>query len=368
MIPRILCLLLFTNTIAFGQKSNIDSIISNSIRASHTVGLAAGLIDSGKLKWEGYYGYQNLDKNEQVNFQSIFMLASVSKTITAAALMQLYAKGKFKLDDDINKYLPFKVRNPGFPNIPITFRQLLRHRSSIEDNYDYLNQFWKVNNGDPKLPLNEFLRNYLAKTGAHYNEEHNFLKQKPGSNFSYSNVGYALIGLLVEKISGTTFDKYCNDNIFKPLDMESTSWYLKGLDTNKIAIPYSYSDSIKKNIPYRFGGYPDYPAGQLRTTLSDLSHFLIAWTQKGKWMNKQVFNNDAIQTLTPDDFSLGWHNWFIYALDTEHLMYSHSGGDNGVSNYLLFDTRKGIIILTNGENYDYFEWRKLIENIYNQTK
>jgi CubicO group peptidase (beta-lactamase class C family) len=368
MFPRIFSLLIFATSSTFAQNSNIDSFFINSLKESHTVGLAVCLIDSGSMKWAGYYGYQNISKSIPVNAQTIFMLASVSKTITAAALMKLYSKGRFKLDDDINSYLPFKVRNPNFPKIPITFRQLLKHRSSIQDNYEYLNQFWKFNNGDPTLPLNEFLRNYLIKTGAHFNKDHNFSKEKPGSNFLYSNIGYALIGFLVERISGVSFDKYCNDSIFKPLSMENSSWYLKGLDTNKIAIPYSYSDSLKKNIPYKFGGYPDYPAGQLRTTLVDLSHFLIAWTQKGKWMNKQVFDSDAIQTFAPDDFSLGWHTWFIYALDTEHLMYSHSGGDNGVSNYILFDPKKGIIILTNGEDNDYFNWRKRIDKVYHISK
>lgn len=363
---NIVLILLLSSSMAFGQKGDIDTSINNWLKESHTTGLAACLIDSGKLKWTGYYGYQNVDKGVAVNPQTIFMLASVSKTVTAAALMKLYSQGKFNLDDDINQYLPFKVRNLYFPVIPITFRQLLKHRSSLKDNYEYLNRFWKVNNGDPTIPLHEFLSNYLIPVGKHFNKEQNYLNSKPGSTFSYSNIGFALIGFLVERISGNSFDKFCDENIFKPLQMESTSWYLKGLDTTKIAIPYSYSDSLKKNIPYRFGGYPDYPAGQLRTTLTDLSHFLIAWSNSGKWNNVQVFDPNAIQQLTPTDFSLSWSTWFIYILDTEHLMYKHDGGDNGVSNNILYDDRKGVIILTNGEEYDYFKWRKLIDKVYHQ--
>jgi CubicO group peptidase (beta-lactamase class C family) len=361
---QLITLFLLPGTLSYGQSRRMDSIIQISMQESHTAGLAACLIENGKVQQEGYYGYQNIDKKKLVGPQTIFMLASVSKTVTAAALMKLYESNKFTLDDDINIYLPFKVRNPNFPDLPITFRQLLRHRSSINDDDKYLQQFWKVNNGDPSLPLNLFLSDYLSPDGKHYNRQTNFLPEKPGTKFSYSNVGYALIGYLIEMISGMPFDRYCEETIFKPLSMDNTSWYLKGLDTNKIAIPYTYSDALKKHIPYRFGGYPDYPAGQLRTTLSDLSHFLIAWSQKGRWNNQQVFDSTAIQELTPDDYSLGWHTWFMYALDTEHLLYSHAGGDNGVSNYIVYDRKKGVIILTNGENNDYFRWRKLIDVLY----
>ncbi len=68
----------------------------------------------------------------------ILCLHLFRKTVTAAALMQLYSSGKFKLDDDINLYLPFKVRNQNYPDVPITFQQLLRHRSSINDNYQII--------------------------------------------------------------------------------------------------------------------------------------------------------------------------------------------------------------------------------------
>ena len=99
---KLVFLLFLIRVVAYGQNSSIDSFINNSIKESHTPGLAACLINNGKVKWVGYYGYQNVDKEKHVDSQTIFMLASVSKTITAAALMKLYSQKKFKLDDDIN--------------------------------------------------------------------------------------------------------------------------------------------------------------------------------------------------------------------------------------------------------------------------
>ena len=123
---------LFISTI-YGQKPAIDSFINNEIQKLHIAGFAAVAIDSNKIVWQSYYGYQNVEKKIPVTERTLFMIASTSKTVTAAALMQLYSMGKFHLDDDINKYLDFKVVNPNYPKIPITFRQLLRHRSSIAD-------------------------------------------------------------------------------------------------------------------------------------------------------------------------------------------------------------------------------------------
>ena len=357
-------ILFSVNNNASCQDSNIDSVFKSEMKNAHIAGLSVSAIENGKVVWNSSYGYQDIAKNIPVNNETIFMLASVSKTITAAAVMKLFSQNKIKLDDDINKYLPFKVINPYSPNVPITFRLLLRHKSSLLDNYDYLNQFWKINQGDPSIKLGQLLKEYLALNGSHYNKEKNFSKNKLGTEFSYSNIGYALLGYLVECISKVPYNEYCNEYIFKPLEMKNTGWYLKEVDSTKIAIPYAYSDSLQKFIPYRFGGYPDYPAGQLRTTISDLSHFLISWTQNGKWEGKAVFDSASIQTLTPNDFSLGWHTWYMYILDTEHIVYSHAGGDNGISTYMLYGNNMGIIILTNSEMYDYFVWRKLIDIVY----
>lgn len=362
-------ILLFVTKGVHAQKPSIDSFINEEMGKIHIAGFAAVAIDSNKIVWQSYHGYQNVEKKIPVTDSTIFMIASTSKTVTAAALMQLYGQGKFKLDDDVNKYLDFKVINPNYPKIPITFRQLLRHRSSIADNGDYLGQFWSVNKGDPTIPLNVFLKNYLSQSGAHYNKEKNFFNYPPGENFNYSNIGVALVGYLVERISGESFPAFCKENIFSPLSMNNTGWYLRDVDSNKVAMPYSYSDSLHRYIPYGFGGYPDYPAGELRTTANDFAHFLLAWTNNGKWNNKKVFDSAAIQTLTPKDFDLGFYTWFLYGTDKGAIVYSHSGGDNGVTTFILYNPKnsKGLIILTNGEITTGKDFRKIIDTIYDSV-
>jgi CubicO group peptidase (beta-lactamase class C family) len=303
--------LLFSTSFCFGQNATLDSALKTFMTQNHVVGLSAAVIDSGKITWTGYYGYQNIEQKKPVTPQTLFAIASSSKTVTAAALMQLYGAGKFKLNDDITKYLPFKVSNADYPGTSITFGQLLRHRSSIRDNVDYLGQFWTVNKGDPTLALGSFLKEYLTPGGKNYDAKKNFFNEKPDSAFHYSNIGIALAGYLVERISGMPFDKYCKQNIFTPLEMNTSAWYIKDLDTANLAMPYDYSDSLKRFVKLGFGGYPDYPAGTLHTTASQFANFLIAWTQDGKFNNKQVFKQSAVQLLTPTETNLGYYIWFL---------------------------------------------------------
>jgi CubicO group peptidase (beta-lactamase class C family) len=359
-------ILIIASLFCHAQNAKLDSTIKQQMALYHLPGLAACTITYGKISWSGYYGFQNIELKKPVTKQTLFMMASTSKTITAAALMQLYGEGKFKMNDDINKYLPFRVINPMNPSMVITFGQLLRHRSSIRDDVEYLGSFWSVNKGDPVLPLRQFLEDYLSAGGKNYNATRNFYNEKPDSAYHYSNVGIALIGYLVERIAGMPFDQYCKKNIFTPLQMDNTAWFLRDLDSNQVAMPYRYSYSLNQYVKYGFGGYPDYPAGELRTSAEQLANFLIAWTQNGKFNDKQVFKGDAIQLLTPDDIRLGFYTWFLYGTDQGTILYDHNGDDNGVFTAMLFNpkNKKGVIILVNGEINVLSRLRSIINTVY----
>jgi CubicO group peptidase (beta-lactamase class C family) len=358
----LLTILLTTATFCRAQNRGLDSSIVKLMANNHIPGLAACAVDSGKMVWAGYYGYQDILSGKPVTEKTLFAAASTSKTVTSAALMQLYAEGRFKMDDDINKFLPFKVANPGYPGVPVTFGELLRHRSSIKDNEDYMAQFWTVNHGDPTIALGTFLNDYLVPGGKNYDAKKNFYNEKPDSAFHYCNVAIALVGYLVERIAGMPFDQYCKKYVFGPLEMDHTAWYLKDLDTTLVAMPTDYSDSLKKYVSLGYGGYPDYPAGEMRTSAPEFAHFLIAWTQGGRFKGKQVFSSSAIHKLTPVDDDLGFYTWFQFATDKGRILYMHSGGDIGVNTFIAFSpvTKKGIIILMNGLINSGEQFKKLI--------
>ena len=113
----------------------LDSLIRAEMAANHIPGLAACAVRGSELVWHGEYGFARLEDSIHVVDTTVFDLASVSKTATATALMQLCERGVFGLDDDINNSLPFSVRHPGYPSTPITYRMLLTHTSGIVDNW-----------------------------------------------------------------------------------------------------------------------------------------------------------------------------------------------------------------------------------------
>ncbi|HWV31788.1 MAG TPA: serine hydrolase domain-containing protein [Dyadobacter sp.] len=353
--------------LSFAQTPEVDSLINGKLKELHIPGLAAAKVENGTVSLTRYYGYQDIEQKIPVTDSTVFHIASISKTVTAAAIMQLEAEGYFKLDDDINRFLPFRVVTPSFPAAPITFRQLLRHRSSIADNMDYLLPFWENDYQGAAIPLETFLRAYLSADGNHYDANKNFANAEPGSRFGYSNIGFALLGYLVERISKTPFDQYCKTHLFAPLEMHHTSWLLEPLRSDQLAVPYQYADSLRRYEKLPQGKFPDYPAGQLRCTVNDLAKFLACWSNDGTYDHKRVIDAKSVQRMTPKDMSLGFHTWFMYLLNTETPLYSHSGHGPGISTYILYDpfSKKGLIILMNGELSDYFAWRKLIDLLWN---
>ena len=135
----------------------IDSFFARFMASYRIPGMAACIIKNKSIAWKGNYGVANLARNIPVSDSTIFFLASISKTVTATALMQLYEAGRFGLDDSVDRYLPFPVKNPNHPKVPITFRMLLTHTSSIQDNWNIMPTL----NGDPSMAIGTFLREYL---------------------------------------------------------------------------------------------------------------------------------------------------------------------------------------------------------------
>ena len=175
-----------------------------SIEAAKIPGAAMIVIRDGQIESAEGYGLADVATSREVTPDTLFTIASVSKTVTATALMTLYEQGKFNLDDDINQYLPFEVRNPNYPDTPITFRMLLTHTSSIQDS-DVYNQYYTLQT-EPVLPdspiaLGDYMKDYLTSEGKLYNAKDNFLEDAPGTTYTYTNTGFGLVGYLVEQIS-----------------------------------------------------------------------------------------------------------------------------------------------------------------------
>lgn len=329
---------------------NLQTFIPDVMAAKNIPGLSAAIVREGQLYWSGEFGMADPTQSQPVTANTLFMLASISKTVTATALMQLYDQQLFDLDDPVAGSLPFSVTHPVYPSTAITFRMLLTHTGSIKDNWGIMPYY----PGDSPYPLGTYLADYLDPAGALYAADKNYQPWQPGSAFGYSNIGLALVGGLVEELTGSSFDSVCEASLFAPLGMNATGWFLADVDPTQVAMPCSWNGS--SYVPYGQYGYSDYPSGQLRTTAIELSRFLAMSIEDGQFGGATILQPATAQQMkTPQvpaidpTQGLAWYTWNSGG----RLVWGHGGGDQGVTTEMWFDplTGIGVVALTNGEAY-----------------
>lgn len=329
----------------------LDSLVTARMAAAHIPGLAAALVDSGRVVWIGTYGFADVAARIPVTDSTPFQIASVSKTVTATALMALHAAGRFGLDDDAGRWLPFSLRNPRHPTAPITFRQLLNHRSSIADNMRFYGPLWGRTNGDDPTPLAGYLKDYLAPGGANYAATANFLPTAPGDSTRYCNTCYALLGYLAQIVSKQPYARFTDSLLFQPLGMRETHWFARDFAPNRPpATPHRYQADTGF-VGLGQNGYPDWPAGTLRTSIRDLARFLAMYVSGGSLEGRRIIPAKVIEEMAPTDLHAGFLTWWPFGLANGDVLLSHAGGDNGVRTFLALSRtgRRGVIVLTNGE-------------------
>lgn len=339
------------------EKYIVSQLIENKIP-----GIACCVVKENRMIWSGAYGWSNIEKGIPMSIDGIMNIASISKTFTATAVMQLWEKELIQLDVDINRYLPFQVRNPHHPEAAITVTQLLSHTSSIIDGDSYDASY---SDGDPPISLEDWVTAYLIPEGQFYNEKQNFSRTAPGSKHEYSNVGYGLLGYLVEQISGMPFYEYCRIHIQNPLGMEQSGWFLHEIDHSKHITPYEFKK--QENLPLELYSFPNYPDGLLRTSVRELSYFLLAIMNGGKCNQVRILEKSTLKEMlqpmveTEDGQGLCWHQ-----IEFEDL-WGHSGGDPGVATLMYFNprTRVGVITFQNNHKGDPFSVARKLYTVAN---
>lgn len=349
---------------------DIDQNITNFINANHIVSVSAGIIKNNSIAWYGGYGYYkgintHLFKKTP-NKDTIYMAASISKTITATAIMQLYEKGFFNLSDNVSWYLPFDLKNPNFPDDVITIQMLLNHTSSLRTS-TLKTQAVSGLSYITGYPL-QFLEETLLKNGKLYSDDYWRNDSPPGVDFQYANMGYAVLEYLVEYFSHQTFEEYCKDNIFEPLSMFNTSFHHDDFNKNQQALAYRWINGVYIRYPYYDA--PVSGAGGLRTTVEDLSHFLIAHMNNGVYNGVRILNNATACLMhncsssidfskligknysIPEYFSAYGLGWFIYNSSYYKMDYSGHDGDTLGSHAIMRmnpGNKTGIIIFWNSD-------------------
>jgi len=350
------------------QSDEFAEFMQTQMRSAHIPGVSLAVIDRGSLVHTAGFGFADIEANRPMKPGTLLNVASITKTITCTAVMQMCEWGKLELDSSIDDYLPFKIRNPAFAERTITPRQLLTHTSSIADGPAYKSSYIC---GDPQVTLDEWLQQYLMPGGKHFDSQLNFHAWAPGGSHAYSNVGYGVLGLMVEHLSGMPYADYCAKHIFAPLGMIRSRFLLAGMAREMHATPYDYVEdgdvatvelvdpawsaspgSKEIYVPHCLYSFVTMPDGLARTTAAELARFLMAYIHGGTLEGSKILQVKSIKKILSDQHiqysepskliqGLTWYN--------DDGIWGHGGGDPGVSTYMGFRPAdgRGVVMLAN---------------------
>jgi len=306
--------------------------------------------DGGEIIYKGAFGIADISTNRPLTTDSVFELASVSKPITAMGIMILKEQGKLDYEDLIEKWIP------DFPYKGITIRQLLNHTSGLPDYSVLFIEKWNRDKIASNQDVLEMLKKYKP---AMYFE--------PNEKWEYSNTGYVVLALVIERVTGMSFEEYMDKYIFQPLGMKNSRVYNRRYNKEEIsdyAYGYVYShESEKYELPDKLTG-TEYVVfldgihgdGMISSNIEDL----FIW-DRTLYSEKLVTRKTLEEAFAPvclnnkETFDYGF-GWIIDNNDDMGKIVSHSGGWPGYNNYLFryIDKDKAIIYLCNFEqNIDF---------------
>ncbi|MFL5767362.1 MAG: serine hydrolase domain-containing protein [Actinomycetota bacterium] len=333
------------------QPNDLATFIRAKMAEAGVPSISACVVRDQHVLWARAFGWANIHRRQNATPDTIYMLASVSKTVVATAAMQAVERGLIDLDADINEVLPFRVHSPSHPTRVITARMLLTHTAALRDNWSVLTPTYV--RGDSSVPLGESMRDYFSPNGRDYDAGRNFYGYPPGSRYNYCNMGVSLAAYLVEVGAGVSFDDWCDTRIFGPLGMDNTGWHLAAVPRRAVAMPYRYIAYRDVFRPYGQYGYPDYPDGELRTRSTDLARHLMMIIDGGTVGGVRLLQERTVRRMLrpqfPDVVERQGIVWYPVTR-RDGAYWGHTGGDRGVSTRCFFrqSDGTGVITLTNG--------------------
>lgn len=312
-------------------KTVADSLGKAQVAAGSTVGLSIAIGLDGDMIYKGGFGKSNLPMNIKATAEIVYNIASISKQFTAAAVLKLAEQGKISLDDPIHKF---------FPDYPehakeVKVHHLLSHTSGIKNYSELGEELHRLS--ESGISQKEVIRLFAEEP----------LYFQPGSSFRYSNSGYYLLGLIIEKVSGLTYAQYMEEELLKPLGLFNTYYCESESIIPNGAEGYSYRDNgtLIKSGPISFEG----AAGSLCSTVGDL----ILWNES-LYGGKVVSEESLQKMIAPVVFKDGSSRSYGYGLDLATIhnraVILHSGELGGFRSYLSYYPEEGLSIAVLGNS------------------
>ncbi|MGC1371383.1 MAG: serine hydrolase domain-containing protein, partial [Candidatus Sulfotelmatobacter sp.] len=298
MRARYLLVLITSCTIGFAQTSHSRKPDFSAIRAqllahvgrNDVPGLAIAVSRDGKVLWEEGFGWADRERHVQVTPTTPFYIASVTKSVTATAVLHLAERGKLKLDDPVNKYLgATKVHSPVWNSSEATIRRVMSQTSGLTTF-----SRWCINAADPHCDIDSEIERYGV------------LVWPPGEVFDYSNLSYGIMGDVVARVSGGSFDSYLRTAIFQPLNMQDCYLVPDGAAKRSSA---QYDQKTHTTSPSRVSGHEG--ASGLHCSARDLLSFGMFNLKEHLGSRSPLIIRDiddmhSAQPGTEGQYGLGW--------------------------------------------------------------
>ena len=340
-------------TLSAEQLAKIEKELTTIAHDHDVVSMQVAFVVGDEIVYSKSVGLKNLAAQEPAALTDLYRIASVSKSFSGVSTMQLVEAGKLSLDDDVSDLVGFRVRNPKFPEVPITVRMLLSHTSSIVDNskVSYKKSFDET--------LNPASAAAATVTACYSNYE-------PGTHYQYSNRGINLLGAVIEKVSGERFDNYVRQHILLPLGITDAGFNVDSLDSSRFASLYTIGDDgnfkEQKGAYERYPQYDTYrlgvdtphlsPAGGMKISILGLAEWMLTLKRGGVGSNGvRILPAERVEQMfqkaTPDNSTVKYG----FTLSTSKTllgfpMRGHTGSAYGLKSVLNYslDEDFGVVV------------------------
>ena len=340
---------LFFPVTSIAQENKAEAAIEQIMKENPVMGLSVAVVKDNKFIYTHSFGLKDAETNAPLTNDNIFRIASISKSFSATAVMQLVEAKKVNLDQDVSELVGFKVRNPKFPETVITLRLMLSHLSSINDSQGY----FSLDSINP------------AKSA---NWENCYNNYEPGKKYMYCNLNFNMIGTIIEKVSGERFDAYIQNHILKPLQLYG-GYYVNELDKSKFATIYEYQPDAAKFVvspnayaprttevaAYQMGySTPIFsPTGGMKISAKDLATYMMMHANYGKYNGVRIISKKSsklMQTAVSDVAPYGFALESPGSIMVGKKMIGHTGSAYGLFSAMFFDPQEkyGIVVISNG--------------------
>ncbi len=324
----------------------VQPMVEDAMRAGRIPSLTIALVAGERVIWAQGFGLANLRAKTAATPETVYLIGSTFKTMSAFLLLQQMERGKFRLDNPVGPYLGGLAIRGEVAGRPVTFRHLLTHTSGLPTAFG-AHPVW----GDTvPRPLAEYLRDALRAT------------RPPLERLEYSNLAFTLVAYLVERLTGTEFRRLIRQRLFTPLEMTSTEFAPRPDMEERLAIPYVVEAGRQEPVARTKADV--WPAGIVYGTVQDMAHWLIVNLNGGEFRGKRLLRPETLEEMHrrqydkfagPTEYGFGNATtgyglaWITSRKGGERYI-AHSGSVAGYTAFLLgnLDRRLGCAILTNG--------------------